>query len=162
ADRAHGPVVTLLDALPAEERRNARRASMPEWTAPMLATLTEERFSYPNWIFERKFGGIRCLAFVRRGNVRLLTRKQPSAGERYTAEASEKGWEGMIGKLATSAYEHGRSRDWLKLKCVLEQEFVIGGYTEPQGSRTGLGAVLVGTYRGRDLVYAGKVGTGFD
>jgi DNA ligase D-like protein (predicted ligase) len=235
---------------------------MPDWTPPMLATLTEERFSDPGWIFERKFDGIRCLAFVRRGKVQLLTRNRLSAnerypeivdalagqdrsaflvdgeavayrgrestfsllqhrghppargrggvriafqvfdvlhvdgwdvtqlellhrkallksmlayggalrytthrkgqGERYVREACEKGWEGIIGKLATSVYEHGRSRVWLKLKCVLEQEFVIGGYTEPQGSRDALGALLVGYYRGRDLAYAGKVGTGFD
>jgi DNA ligase D-like protein (predicted ligase) len=251
-----------LDELPQAERAKARRTAMPEWTPPMLATLTEERFSDPGWVFERKFDGIRCLAFVRRGNVRLLTRNQLSAnerypevadalaaqgphafivdgeavafrgrestfsllqhrghpptrgrggvrivfqvfdvlhvggwdvtqvgllhrkallkrmldyggalrftthrvgfGERYATEACEKGWEGIIGKLASSPYEHGRSRAWLKLKCVLEQEFVIGGFTEPQGSRMGLGALLVGYYRGRDLVYAGKVGTGFD
>jgi bifunctional non-homologous end joining protein LigD len=96
------------------------------------------------------------------GGALRYTTHRVGAGERYVNEACEKGWEGIIGKLATSAYEHGRSRAWLKLKCVLEQEFVIGGYTEPQGSRAGLGALLVGHYRGRDLVYAGKVGTGFD
>ena len=56
---------------------------MPDWAAPMLATLTEERFSDRNWIFERKFDGIRCLAFVRRGKVSLLTRNRLSANERY-------------------------------------------------------------------------------
>ena len=96
-----------------------------------------------------------------RGALRFTTHRV-GAGERYAQEACEKGWEGIIAKLATSPYEHGRSRAWLKLKCVLEQEFVIGGYTEPQGSRDVLGALLVGYYRGRDLIYAGKVGTGFD
>jgi ATP-dependent DNA ligase len=55
-----------------------------------------------------------------------------------------------------------RTRDWLKFKCVNEQEFVIGGYTDPQGGRLGFGALLVGYHRGGKLVYAGKVGTGFD
>jgi DNA ligase D-like protein (predicted ligase) len=246
--------MTLLDDLPAIERAKARRTSMLDWTPPMLATLTDERFSDPGWIYERKFDGIRCLAFARRGRISLLTRNRLSAnerfpgvvdalagrsppvfiidgevvafrgressfsllqrrenvrivfhvfdvlyadrwdvtrvgllhrktvlrrllepggalrfttyraaaGERYAREACEKGWEGIIAKDAASAYEHGRSRRWLKFKCVLEQEFVIGGYTEPQGSRSGLGALLVGFYRGGDLVYAGKVGTGFD
>jgi len=55
-----------------------------------------------------------------------------------------------------------RSRDWLKFKCWAEQEFVIGGFTDPKGSRVGFGALLVGYYEGDRLVYAGKVGTGFD
>ena len=55
----------------------------------------------------------------------------------------------------------GRSKDWLKLKCVWEQELVIGGYTEPAGSRTDFGALLVGYYEGDRLRYAGKVGTGY-
>jgi bifunctional non-homologous end joining protein LigD len=71
--------------------------------------------------------------------------------------------EGVIGKRLASTYVSGRTRDWIKLKCTLRQEFVIGGYTEPQGSRTGLGALLLGIHdeRGR-LRYAGNVGTGFD
>jgi ATP-dependent DNA ligase len=59
-------------------------------------------------------------------------------------------------------YVSKRTRDWLKFKCSHEQEFVIGGYTEPQRSRIGFGAMLLGYYRGRKLMYAGKVGTGFD
>ena len=65
----------VLDALPAAERAKARRRKMPDWTPPMLATLTEDRFSDPSCIFELKFHGVRCLAFVRRGRVRLLTRR---------------------------------------------------------------------------------------
>jgi bifunctional non-homologous end joining protein LigD len=83
-------------------------------------------------------------------------------GEAYWREACAKGWEGVIAKRADGPYVHGRSRDWLKFKCVNEQEFVIGGYTDPKGSRRGLGALLLGYYDGDDLVYAGKVGTGFD
>jgi bifunctional non-homologous end joining protein LigD len=81
--------------------------------------------------------------------------------ERY-AQACASGWEGLIAKVADSPYVSGRSKDWLKLKCLAEQEVVVGGWTEPQGSRTGLGALLVGVYEGRELRYAGKVGTGFD
>jgi bifunctional non-homologous end joining protein LigD len=72
------------------------------------------------------------------------------------------GWEGVIAKRADGPYRGGRSRDWLKLKCLLEQEMVVGGFTEPQRSRIGLGALLVGYHEGRTLRYAGKVGTGFD
>jgi hypothetical protein len=59
-------------------------------------------------------------------------------------------------------YVSRRTRDWLKCKCKQEQEFIVGGYTDPRGSRSGFGALLLGYYRGRKLVYAGKVGTGFD
>ncbi len=73
-----------------------------------------------------------------------------------------RGLEGIIGKQSNSAYEPGRrSGAWIKLKCVSEQEFVIGGYTPPQGARKHFGAILVGYYENKDLVFAGKVGTGF-
>ena len=81
--------------------------------------------------------------------------------ERRYAEACRFGWEGLIAKRAAAPYARGRSRDWLKLKCVLGQELVIGGYTEPTGSRTDFGALLVGYYEEDRLRYAGKVGTGF-
>ena len=78
-------------------------------------------------------------------------------------EVKRRGLEGIIGKLRNSAYEPGRrSGAWIKLKCVAEQEFVIGGYTPPQGARKHFGAVLVGYYDDKKLVFAGKVGTGFD
>jgi bifunctional non-homologous end joining protein LigD len=77
-------------------------------------------------------------------------------------EVQHRGLEGIIGKLSNSVYEPGRrSGAWIKLKCVNEQEFVIGGYTPPQGARKYFGAILVGYYKDRDLVFAGKVGTGF-
>jgi bifunctional non-homologous end joining protein LigD len=77
-------------------------------------------------------------------------------------EVQRRGLEGIIGKLHNSAYEAGRrSGAWIKLKCVNEQEFVIGGYTPPQGARKYFGAVLVGYFKGDNLVFAGKVGTGF-
>jgi bifunctional non-homologous end joining protein LigD len=220
----------------------------------MLATLTEERFSSPDWIFERKVDGIRALAirddgggtelwsrnrkslgypslrealdergpdrFVADGEVvafdgdqtsfaklqgiarsggtvylylfdllvlgdtdltrkPLRTRKQllreafdfggplrfsahrNEHGEAFYDEACEKGWEGLIAKRADSSYISGRSKDWLKFKCVAGQEFVVGGYTDPQGMRQGIGALLVGYFQGDRFRYAGKVGTGY-
>jgi bifunctional non-homologous end joining protein LigD len=82
--------------------------------------------------------------------------------EAYHKEACRKGWEGIIAKRADSKYVHSRSRDWLKFKCVNEQEFVVGGYTDPKGSRVGFGALLIGCYEGDDLMYAGQVGTGYN
>ena len=77
-------------------------------------------------------------------------------------EVKRRGLEGIIGKQRNSIYEPGRrSGAWIKLKCVREQEFVIGGYTPPQGSRKHFGAILVGYYKDKTLVFAGKVGTGF-
>jgi bifunctional non-homologous end joining protein LigD len=77
------------------------------------------------------------------------------------AKACRSGWEGLIAKRADAPYVRGRSRDWLKLKCAWEQELVIGGYTDPAGSRTDFGALLVGYYEQGRLRYAGKVGTGY-
>jgi DNA ligase D-like protein (predicted ligase) len=82
-------------------------------------------------------------------------------GEVAFRAACEKGWEGLIAKRAAAPYTHARSRDWLKLKCVNEQELVILGWTEPQGSRSGLGALLVGYHEDGELRFGGKVGTGF-
>lgn len=76
--------------------------------------------------------------------------------------ACREGWEGVIAKRRDSLYEHRRSPNWLKMKCEASQELVIGGFTEPQGKRVGLGALLVGYFEGDDFVFAGKVGTGFD
>jgi DNA ligase D-like protein (predicted ligase) len=91
-----------------------------------------------------------------------LTPYRRTDGEALFAEACRKGWEGLIAKRADSAYSDRRSRDWLKMKCEQGQELVIGGFTAPQGSRTELGALLLGVYDGERLRYAGKVGTGFD
>ncbi|HSJ16359.1 MAG TPA: hypothetical protein VK939_18270 [Longimicrobiales bacterium] len=208
----------------------------PEWLEPMAATLTQERFSGPEWIFEHKLDGIRLLAFRDGDEVRLLTRNRlardiphvarairtlpvnevvldgestwdPESdvayhvfdilwldgrattslplGERYELldrlelepplsrvarvhaarpweHACARGWEGVIAKRIDSPYEHRRSRSWLKMKCEATQPFVVGGFTDPQKSRVGLGALLVGYWDGPDLVFAGKVGTGFD
>jgi DNA ligase D-like protein (predicted ligase) len=222
----------------------------------MKAVLTDERFSDPNWIYERKLDGVRCVAIRSGGKPRMLSRNDLSLNERYPEladalaaepcerfavdgevvafagrqtsfatlaqrrqryvpvflyafdliwldghdlrelplrsrkrllrralefkggvrltphrnehgeaffeEACRKGWEGLIAKRADSRYISSRSRDWLKFKCERGQEMVVGGYTAPRGSRTELGALLLGYYRGGELRYAGKVGTGFD
>jgi bifunctional non-homologous end joining protein LigD len=205
---------------------------MPDWVEPMAATLTQERFTGPDWIFERKFDGIRLLAFKQRKDVRLLSRNRlprdcppiaqaiadlpwqeiildgevtwGKAGMEYHVfdllwldgrevmvlplderrallstldlqpplelvaalthlkpweKACEQGWEGVIAKRRDSVYEHRRSPHWLKMKCEASQELVVGGFTDPQGTRAGLGALLVGYFENEDLVFAGKVGT---
>jgi bifunctional non-homologous end joining protein LigD len=208
---------------------------MPEWLEPMAATLTQERFGTGgDWLFERKFDGIRLLAYKRGDEVRLYSRNRlpqhlpevARALARLPADeaildgevawdgqsgyhvfdilwmdgraltmmpledrrallaslpfeaplrrvellddadpwdrARREGWEGVIAKRRGSPYEHRRSKHWLKMKCELSQEFVVGGFTDPQGARVGLGALLVGYHDGADLVFAGKLGTGFD
>ena len=100
-------------------------------------------------------------ALTFRDSVRL-TPYRNADGEALYAEACRKGWEGVIAKRADSPYAETRSRDWLKFKCERGQEMVVGGWTEPRGSRIELGALLLGAYDGDALRYAGKVGTGFD
>jgi bifunctional non-homologous end joining protein LigD len=95
-------------------------------------------------------------------HVRLSEHLSGDAREVLT-EACRLGLEGLIGKEANSTYASGRSRSWIKLKCRQRQDFVIGGFTPPQGSRHGFGALLVGFYDARGkLRFSGKVGTGFD
>jgi len=256
-------MMDVLAVVPPGERDLVRRTRMPGWVEPMKATLVHEHFSDPEWIYEPKLDGERCLAFLSGGSVQLMSRNKkridhsypevmtalsgqtdavldgevvalldgipsfsalqkrmhvldpPVAllrqvpvlfyvfdvihlngfdvtrlplitrkkvlgraysfrkplqkvthrvgdGQTYYEEiCAQRGQEGLIAKRASSAYQHSRSKDWLKFKCSLEQEFVIGGYTDPQGSRTGFGALLVGYYDGDELRYAGKVGTGF-
>jgi bifunctional non-homologous end joining protein LigD len=208
-------------------------AAFPEWVVPMAATLTQARFTGPEWLFERKYDGIRLLAFKQGPEVRLLSRNRleqrcpPIAaaiaalpahdlildgevtwdGAHYHvfdvlwrdgaevtslpleqrrallaslplapplsrveavddpepwARAAREGWEGVIAKRRDSPYEHRRSPHWLKMKCEARRELVVGGFTDPQGRRVGLGALLVGYFDQQDLVFAGKVGTGLD
>lgn len=100
----------------------------------------------------------RVLSF--RGPIRFSAHRT-NDGDAFLEEACRRGFEGLMAKRIDSRYEERRSRAWLKLKCVRGQEFVIGGYTEPRGAREALGALLVGYYDDGELVYAGKVGTGF-
>ncbi len=78
------------------------------------------------------------------------------------ALAERRGLEGIVGKVRTSPYRSTRSREWVKIKAKKRQEFVIGGWTEPRGSRKGFGSLLVGYYEGTQFMYAGHVGTGYD
>lgn len=253
-----------FERLSEEDRGALRKRKQPRWTQPMLATLHDEVFSDPEWIYERKLDGERCLAFRHKNSVRLVSRNrkelndtypeivealetqrgafiadgeivafkgnrtsferlqermqiadpgearrsdvavyyylfdllhcggcdltrvslegrktllraamdfedpirltthQNEHGEHYYRTACRKGWEGLIAKERTSRYIHSRSPKWLKLKCSNRQEFVIGGFTEPQGERKGFGALLVGFHKNGRLQYAGKVGTGYD
>ncbi len=96
-----------------------------------------------------------------RSPLRFTTHRNASSPD-LLRQACERGWEGLIAKRADGRYAQTRSRDWLKLKCAAGQEMVVGGFTEPSGSRIGLGALLVGYYARGELRYAGKVGTGFD
>jgi bifunctional non-homologous end joining protein LigD len=258
--------VNAFEGLSEASRALLVPAAQPSWIPPMLATLTDQRFSDPGWIYERKLDGERCLAFRRGSRLRLLsrnrldvtsqypelrealrgqaeddfvvdgeivafegnrtsfpklqqrmhvanpspariaaapvfyylfdvahaegydvtglpqrdrkavlarlldfaprplrfTRHRNEKGEELYGEACSKGWEGLIAKRADAPYEPRRSRAWLKFKCVNEQEMVIGGFTEPKGSREALGALLLGYHEDGELRYGGKVGTGFN
>ena len=207
----------------------------PEWITPMAATLTQARFVGPEWTFERKFDGIRLLAFKQGSEVKLFSRNRLGKAVPVVADAIQRlhandvildgeltwgaggiayhvfdvmwldgrdvtdlplterrallnglalraplvrvveldgaepweqarveGWEGVIAKRVDSVYEQKRSKHWLKMKCELSQDFIVGGFTDPLGKRVGLGALLVGYMEGNDFVFAGKVGTGFD
>jgi len=111
-------------------------------------------------LLERKAKLREALAF--HGRLRYASYRRGD-GETAFRSACQRGWEGVVAKLATSPYVATRSRYWLKVKCAHGQELVIGGWTAPRGSRRRFGALLVGYYLpdGR-LRYAGKVGTGFD
>jgi bifunctional non-homologous end joining protein LigD len=89
------------------------------------------------------------------------SRRLEANGIRAYRTAKRKGWEGLVGKDSSAPYVEGRSTKWLKVKIKQEEEFVIGGYTMPAGSRSHFGSLLLGAYRGRDLHYVGRVGTGF-
>jgi bifunctional non-homologous end joining protein LigD len=98
-----------------------------------------------------------------RGSERLFpSHRLDQNGLAAFQAAKKKGYEGMVAKDNSSPYVEGRSRKWLKCKVHQEDEFVIGGYTSPAGSRTHFGALLLGAYHRGELRYVGKVGTGFD
>lgn len=96
------------------------------------------------------------------GHGVLYSKHIVGRGRDFFKAAKSQGLEGIIGKRRDSLYRSTRSRSWVKIKAQQEQEFVIGGWTEPRGSRKQFGALLLGVYEKRKLVYAGHVGTGFD
>ena len=89
------------------------------------------------------------------------SRRLAGDGLKAYASAKKKGWEGIVAKDSSAPYSEGRSTRWLKVKAKQEEEFVIVGFTQPGGARTHFGALLLGAHRGKDLLYVGKVGTGF-
>ena len=108
----------------------------------------------------------------RKARLRALVRRRKSGriryadhvegqGEAFFEQACQLGLEGIISKRRDLPYREGRHAGWVKTKCALRQEFVIGGFTDPAGTRSGLGALVIGCYEGDRLVYSGKVGTGF-
>ncbi|HZR82419.1 MAG TPA: non-homologous end-joining DNA ligase [Candidatus Binatia bacterium] len=227
---------------------------IPFRTSPMLATLVDEPFHRPGWVYEEKYDGYRVLAYKEGRDVSLVSRtgkpcsarfpdisaavralpvrsilldgeavafdrelvsrfqllqkgevpvvfaafdclwvdgrdlraaplserraaldaaiagadeifaarRLPPNGLTAYRAAKKKGFEGLVAKEEASAYEPGRSRRWLKVKIKQEEEFVIGGYTAPGGTRSHFGALLLGAYAGAELRFVGKVGTGFD
>ena len=111
-------------------------------------------------LVERKARLQKLLGRRKGGHIRYADHVEGS-GRAFFDQACRLGLEGIISKRAAEPYRPGRHGDWLKTKCVLEQEFVIGGFTDPEGSRAGIGALLIGYHAGGRLVFSGKVGTGF-
>jgi len=99
---------------------------------------------------------------IKTRNVLLIAERLAENGLQAYRLAQRRGYEGVVAKDASSPYVEGRSRYWLKVKIRKEEEFIIGGYTEPAGSRKYFGALLLGAYKDGVLRYVGKVGTGFN
>jgi len=133
----------------------ARRSDLPKRVAPQLAMLVPEVPEGSAWLHEIKYDGFRTQCEVTRGKVRLLTRNG-------LQKACARGLEGVVSKRAGGTYVSGRTDEWVKTKCSARQEFVIGGFTDPKGARSGLGSLLLGAKDdGHGLRYCGRVGTGF-
>lgn len=118
--------------------------------------------SLRSWPLEKRKARLKTLLAGTNGRIRFSDALGTAAAT-LLAQARKLGLEGLIGKKAGSRYQPGRrSGDWIKLKIQSEQEFVIGGFTEPSGSRSHFGSLIVGYYEGRKLFCAGRVGTGFN
>jgi len=246
--------------------KKARKAEMPDFVSPQLATLVDQAPNGENWVHEIKFDGYRLMAMIEGGKSRLMTRngkdwsrrfpkladelaklpvdralidgeiasfeqdgstsfrklqdsfgsaKRPSRtdqlvfqvfdllhlndhdlrpapllerkralfellktrpemadrvrysdhivghGPDFFAQCCELGLEGIVSKAVDAGYRPGRHRSWLKTKCTNQDEFVVGGYTLPAGSRSGFGALLLGAWSEEELIYAGRIGSGF-
>jgi len=112
-------------------------------------------------LLQRKEALAALLAGHSEGTIRFSDHVQ-GAGEEFYRHACTHGLEGIISKRADLPYQSGRGKDWVKVKCLKRQEMVIVGFTDPEGSRSGFGALLLAVNEGKELVYAGKVGTGFN
>jgi bifunctional non-homologous end joining protein LigD len=136
----------------------ARRSGVPIWfyVFDVLRVDGEDVRGEPLLARKRRLRAL--LEFA--GPLRYTPHRR-RADEAYFSECCRKGWEGLIAKQADAPYATGRTDRWLKFKCEAGQELVVVGWTDPEGSRVALGALLLGYYDGSELVYAGKVGTGF-
>src|SRR5207249_4178578 len=132
--------------------------------APMLAAAADEPFDSPEFTYEAKWDGVRTIAFVDGGEVRLQTRNLLDCTRQYPEGTQEQGLEGIIAKRLDSTYQPGaRSPAWVKVKAFRTMDCVVGGWTAGQGGRAStLGALLLGVYRDGKLEPVGHVGTGFD
>ena len=125
-----------------------------------LLRLNGERFTSLPLVERKKRLKALLGARGRRGRIRYADHVA-GGGEAFYEQARRLGLEGIISKRAAEPYRPGRHGDWVKTKCIQRQEFVIGGFTDPEGARAGLGALLIGYYERRHLIFSGKVGTGF-
>jgi bifunctional non-homologous end joining protein LigD len=154
-----GEVVALVGgqtSFAALQQRGTRRVSVFFYVFDLLHLGGFDTTALP--LHERKRLLRRAMTF--RNPLRLSAYRR-ERGEAMLEQACRRRWEGLIAKREDSPYVHARSNDWLKLKCTGAQELVIGGYTAPRGSRTDLGALLLGYYDKGLLRYAGRVGSGF-
>jgi len=135
-----------------------RESALVYYAFDLLFEDGEDLRSLP--LSERKERLSRRLGKKKSGSIRLSEHVLGS-GPEFFEQAGRLGLEGIISKRATSTYRSGRGRDWVKVKCHLRQEFVIVGFSAPKGSRSHLGALLLGVEREGKLSYAGRVGTGF-
>jgi bifunctional non-homologous end joining protein LigD len=149
---------TSFQALQNAFAGEASRQALVYFAFDLLRHGDERLASLP--LVERK-ARLRRLVGRRKGGRLRYSEHVAGNGAAFFAEACRVGLEGIISKLASQPHRSGRSRDWVKTKCILRQEFVIGGFTEPEGRRAGIGALLIGYYEQQRLVFAGKVGTGF-
>jgi bifunctional non-homologous end joining protein LigD len=134
-------------------------ASIAYFVFDLLRLDDEDLASLP--LDERKARLAKLVAPRARPGVIRYSDHVAGSGREFFALACQRGLEGIISKRRDQPYTPGRGTGWLKTKCLLRQELVIGGFTDPERSRVGFGALLVGTYERGRLVYAGKVGTGY-
>jgi bifunctional non-homologous end joining protein LigD len=142
----------------AMQQRGATRATLVYFAFDLLQLDDERIASRP--LEERKARLQELVGRGQKGRIRYSEHVLGS-GAQILQEACRLGLEGIISKRRDLAYMPGRSDAWQKIKCTRRQEFVIGGFTDPQGMRAGLGALLIGYYSDGRLVFAGRVGTGF-
>ena len=149
---------TSFQALQNASARDGARTTLVYFVFDLLRLDAERVASLP---LEARKARLRALVGGRKtGRIRYSEHIE-GRGDEFFAQACRLGLEGIISKRRDRPHREGRHGDWLKSKCTLRQECVIGGFTDPEGMRAGLGALLIGYYEGDRLVFCGKVGTGF-